>query len=156
MRLFASSLPECKRDPTNLAARSLSQQAVWLACVGLGTVSHGASHGIGYIVGSLCGVPHGYTSCVMLPAVLAWNAKQQAGKQAAINDALGNKEHDAAASVKALVASLGLPTSLRDVDVSMEQLSSIAQRAAKHPVVRKNPRKIHDENDVMEILELAW
>jgi maleylacetate reductase len=156
MRLFASSLPECKRDPTNLAARSLSQQAVWLACVGLGTVSHGASHGIGYIVGSLCGVPHGYTSCVMLPAVLAWNAKQQAGKQAAINDALGNKEHDAAASVKALVASLGLPTSLRDVDVSMDQLSSIAQRAAKHPVVRKNPRKIHDENDVMEILELAW
>jgi alcohol dehydrogenase class IV len=92
----------------------------------------------------------------MLPAVLAWNAKQQAGKQAAINDALGNKEHDAAASIKALVASLGLPTSLRDVDVSMEQLSSIAQRAAKHPVVRKNPRKIHDENDVMEILELAW
>lgn len=156
MRLFASSLPECRRDPTNLSARSLNQQAVWLACVGLGTISHGASHGIGYILGSLCGVPHGYTSCVMLPAVLAWNAKQQASKQVAINDALGNKGQDAAASVKALVASLGLPTSLRDVDVSMEQLPSIAQRAAKHPVVRNNPRKINDESDVMEILELAW
>jgi alcohol dehydrogenase class IV len=58
--------------------------------------------------------------------------------------------------VKALVASLGLPTSLRDVDVSLEQLPSIAQRAAKHPVVRNNPCKINDANDVMEILELAW
>lgn len=156
MRLFANSLPACKRDPTNLSARSLNQQAVWLACVGLGTVSHGASHGIGYILGSLCGVPHGYTSCVMLPAVLAWNAKQQAGKQEAINDALGNKEASAAASVKSLVASLGLPTSLQDVGVSMEQLDSIAQRAAKHPVVRNNPRKINDASDVMEILKLAW
>jgi|TARA_B110000263_G_C15219968_1_gene469417 alcohol dehydrogenase class IV len=92
----------------------------------------------------------------MLPAVLAWNAKQQVSKQIAINDALGNKAQDAAATVKALVASLGLPTSLRDVDVSLEQLPSIAQRAAKHPVVRNNPRKINDANDVMEILELAW
>lgn len=156
MRLFASSLPKCKSDPTSISARSLNQQAVWLACCGLGTVSHGASHGIGYILGSLCSVPHGYTSCVMLPAVLAWNAKQQASRHEAINDALGNSEPNAAASVKALVASLGLPTSLREVDVTMEQLPSIAQRAAKHPVVRNNPRRINNANDVMEILELAW
>ena len=156
IRLFASSLPDCKSDPTDLSARSLNQQAVWLACCGLGTVSHGASHGIGYILGSLCGVPHGYTSCVMLPAVLAWNAKQKTSRHQAINDALGNKERNAADSVRALVASLGLPTSLRDVDVTMNQLSSIAERAAKHPVVRNNPRKINDANDVMEILELAW
>jgi len=156
MRLLASSLPECKRDPTNLAARSLNQQAVWLACCGLGTVPHGASHGIGYILGSLCGVPHGYTSCVMLPAVLEWNAKQQASRQEAINEALGNNEQDAAASVKALVANLGLPTSLRDVNVTEEQLPDIAERAAKHPVVRSNPRIINDASDVMEILALAW
>lgn len=156
MRLFASSLPECKRDPTDLAARSLNQQAVWLACCGLGSVSHGASHGIGYILGSLCGVPHGYTSCVMLPAVLAWNAKQQASRQEAVNDALGRNEQNAAASVKALVASLGLPTSLQDVGVTIEQLPGIAQRAAQHPVVRTNPRKITGANEVMEILELAW
>lgn len=156
MRLFASALPECKTNPANLAARSLSQQAVWLACCGLGTVSHGASHGIGYILGSLCGVPHGHTSCVMLPAVLAWNATEQSGRQADINAALGNIGPDAAASVQALVASLGLPTSLRDVGVTIEQLPIIAERAQQHPVVRKNPRKIHAASDVMEILQLAW
>jgi maleylacetate reductase len=156
MRLFGSSLPECKNDPTNLAARSLNQQAVWLACCGLGTVSHGASHGIGYILGSLCSVPHGYTSCVMLPAVLAWNAEQQAERQLAISAALGKPESSAAESVKSLVASLGLPISLKEVGVKREQLATIAERAAKHPVVRRNPRRIDSAIEVMEILELAW
>ena len=30
----------------------------------------GLSHGIGHQIGARCGVPHGVTSCVMLPAVL--------------------------------------------------------------------------------------
>jgi len=156
MRLFASTLPQCKADPADLAARSLNQQAVWLACCGLGTVSHGASHGIGYILGSLCGVPHGYTSCVMLPAVLSWNAQKLADQQQAINAALGSTEASAAASLKALVASLGLPVSLQEIGVERAQLTEIAERAVKHPVVRKNPRKIEDAGDVLEILELAW
>ncbi|MEX0964562.1 MAG: iron-containing alcohol dehydrogenase [Pseudohongiellaceae bacterium] len=156
MGLFASSLPESKQAPHDLTARSLNQQAVWLACCGLGTLSHGASHGIGYILGSLCGTPHGYTSCVMLPAVLEWNAQTNASRQQKINEALGNIKSSAAASVKALVASLGLPTSLRDVDVDKSQLSAIAERAAVHPVVRNNPRKVSSAGDIMEILDLAW
>lgn len=156
MRLFASSLPECKNDSCSLGARSMNQQAVWLACCGLGTVSHGASHGIGYILGSLCGVPHGYTSCVMLPAVLAWNAKQQTIRQQAIVEALGNTAASAAESVKALIASLGLPTSLREVGVEEDQLTIIAERAIKHPVVKNNPRKISGSDELMEILQLAW
>mgnify|MGYP003673561835 CR=1 FL=1 len=156
MHLFASSLGQSKQNFEDLNARSLSQQAVWLACCGLGNVSHGASHGIGYILGSLCGVPHGYTSCVMLPAVLAWNSGVLEDRQQAISAALGNSGQSAAASVKALVKSLDLPTSLADVGVQKSQLAQIAQRAAKHPVVRKNPRLIRDANDVLEILELAW
>lgn len=156
MRLFSTSLPRSKANPEDLAARSLNQQAVWLACCGLGTVSHGASHGIGYILGSLCGVPHGYTSCVMLPAVLTWNAQELQSRQQTINEALGNSEASAAASVKALVRGLGLPTSLQEVGVERAQLAEIAKRAAKHPVVLKNPRKISNADDVMEILELAW
>lgn len=156
MRLFAASLPDCKRAPQDVSARSLNQQAVWLACCGLGSVSHGASHGIGYILGSLCAVPHGITSCIMLPAVLAFNASEQMTRQEAIIAALGNTHSSAAASVKALVASLGLPTSLRDANIDRAQLPVIAERAAKHPVVAKNPRKIHGAEDVLEILELAW
>ena len=92
----------------------------------------------------------------MLPAVLAWNAKQQTSRQETINDALGGHQRTAAESVKLLISDLGLPTSLRQVDIERDQLSAIAQKAAQHPVVRKNPRQIKDAEDVMEILELAW
>jgi len=30
----------------------------------------GASHGIGYVLGAVFGIPHGHTSCIMLPAVM--------------------------------------------------------------------------------------
>jgi maleylacetate reductase len=97
MRLFASSLPATIEDPENLTARSLSQQAVWLACCGLGQVRHGASHGIGYLLGAVCGVPHGYTSCVMLPAVLQWNSEINGERQQPIAEALGQPDLSAAA-----------------------------------------------------------
>jgi len=155
MRLFADSLPQTRRDPAVAASRSLNQQAVWLAGCGLGTVAHGASHGIGYILGSLCGVPHGYTSCVMLPAVLEWNSQVNGERQADIARALGRPESSAAAAVRELVAALDLPTTLQEIGVDVEQLPEIADRAIRHPVVRKNPRTLETAGQVLEILQLA-
>ncbi len=155
MRLFADTLPRTQQDPQNVQSRSLNQQAVWLACCGLGTFAHGASHGIGYILGSYCGVPHGYTSCVILPAVLQWNQRVNGRHQAAIADALGRPGDAAANAVRELVSSLGLPTTLGEVGVSPEQFPEIARRALKHPVVRNNPRTLDSAELVMEILQLA-
>lgn len=156
MRLFSESLPRCLQDESDKEARSLNQYAVWLACCGLGSVSHGASHGIGYILGSFCSVPHGYTSCVMLPAVLAWNEPILGARQKDISTALGLPKATAAEAVAKLVTELGLPTTLSDVGVKENQLEEIAKRAIRHPVVRRNPRPLESAQQVMEILELAW
>lgn len=156
LRLFSESLPAVATNPDDLAARSLNQQAVWLACCGLGTVGHGASHGIGYILGSYCGVPHGYTSCVMLPAVLAWNAPVLGDLDAEIATALGQPQCSASAAVAGLIKTLGLPGNLQAVGVTREQLPEIARRASQHPVVRRNPRPLDRAEQVGEILELAW
>ena len=156
MRLFASSLPATHEAPGNLEARSLSQQAVWLACCGLGQVRHGASHGIGYLLGAVCGVPHGYTSCVMLPAVLRWNSAVNGERQQAVATALGRPELSAGEAVRSLVAGLELPQTLQDVGVTREQLPKLASLASRHPVVLRNPRAIGSADDVLEILELAW
>lgn len=156
LRLFAESLPRVKNNPDDLQARNLNQQAVWLACCGLGTVAHGASHGIGYILGSLCAVPHGYTSCVMLPAVLAWNQPVLGTLDGEIAAALGQPMLSASAAVAGVIAQLGLPGSLPAVGVKREQLDEIASRASVQRVVRRNPRPIESATDVAEILQLAW
>lgn len=156
LRLFSESLPAVATREQDLSARSLNQQAVWLACCGLGTVGHGASHGIGYILGSYCGVPHGYTSCVMLPAVLAWNAPVLGELDREIATAMGQPQQSASAAVAGLVHALDLPADLQSVGVTREQLPEIARRASQHPVVRRNPRPLESPEQVGEILQLAW
>ncbi len=156
LSLLATSLPQAHSNQASTVPRLSNQTGVWLACCGLGTISHGASHGIGYILGSLCGLPHGITSCLMLPAVLEWNVVINETKQLDIANALGSAYIPAYTAIKQLISSLGLPTSLQAAGVERAQLQEIAERAAIHPVVKNNPRPITCADHVMEILELAW
>ena len=63
-----------KADANDLDARMTAQFEQHAICRTSG-IYHGASHGIGYALGAGFGVPHGHTSCVMLPAVMQWNAE---------------------------------------------------------------------------------
>ena len=118
LRLLGKGLAAVKADPTDLNARLECQIGAWMSMVGSQTgVSKGASHGIGHVLGGTADVPHGYTSCVMLPHVLRFNQQVNADKQARVSDALGHPDEPAADAVGALIAGLGLPTRLRDVGV---------------------------------------
>ena len=155
LKLFADSLRRTRADEGDLDARQQSQMAVWLAASSLGRVPMGASHGIGYVLGAVGGVPHGYTSCVMLPAVLRWNEPATPERQRDIAAALGRPDDSAAHAVAGLISDLGLPRTLGEVGVGEDQLETIARMAAVNPVVRANPRPIRGPDDVMEILRLA-
>lgn len=154
LSLFSRSLRQTKKNASDLDSRQTSQLAVWLAASSLGRVSMGASHGIGYLLGTMCGVPHGYTSCVMLPAVLRWNESVDRDAQRAIATAMGGSG-SAADAVASLVADLGLPRRLSDVGVKRDQFEAIAERAWQHPVVKANVRPVRNAADALEILNLA-
>ena len=63
----------------------------------------GASHGIGHALGGTAGVPHGVTSCIMLPHVLRWNKVVNADRQRRVAAAFGEGEADAGDLIAALV-----------------------------------------------------
>jgi maleylacetate reductase len=157
LRLLASGLPAVKADPINLEARLDCQIGAWMSMVGSQTgVSKGASHGIGHVLGGTAGVPHGYTSCVMLPHVLRFNHPVNAGKQERVSEALGRPDAPAADAVAELIAGLGLPSRLRDVGVKPEQLDAIAKGSMHDRWVHTNPRKIDGPAVVRELLDAAW
>ena len=90
LKLLSRALPRTKVDPTDIEARADCQTAMWLAMTGMGSlVPMGASHGIGHVLGGTCDVPHGYTTCVMLPSVLRYNESVNADRQALISEAMG-------------------------------------------------------------------
>ena len=127
--------------------------AIWPSTSG---VYHGASHGIGYALGAGFGVAHGHTSCVMLPAVMQWNAETMAERQKAFSVALGQPDQPAHKLVRELIRSLGMPCTLRDVGIVRDNLEELSTRAMDYQPVLLNSRPIKTPADVMEILEIAY
>jgi maleylacetate reductase len=157
LRLLGRALPHCKRNADDLDARLDCQIATWLSMAGVAAgVSKGACHGIGHMLGGTAGVPHGYTSCVMLPSVLRYNKPVNAERQALVSEALGHAGADAADVVEQLVAELGLPGRLRDVGIERDRLEEIAEASMHDRWILTNPRRITSPEQVMEILEMAW
>mgnify|MGYP001036911910 CR=1 FL=1 len=157
LKLLAEALPKIKSNPQDLEARMFAQFGMWQAvAANAAGVPNGASHGIGYALGALHNVPHGHTSCVLLPAVLKWNSAVNADRQRALSAAMGAPDRDASEIVKALIRNLDQPTSLRDVGIKRQDLDVIAERALNYGPVKANPRPILSAAEVMEILELAY
>jgi len=157
LRLLSRALPAIKRNPADLVARSEAQIGMWQAIAPSASgVPTGASHGIGYALGATFGVPHGHTSCVMLHAVLKWNAAVNGERQKALSEAMGSPGRPASDLVRELIAGLDQPTTLRAVGIKRENLDEIAGRALSYHPVQVNPRPIRTVEDVKEILELAW
>jgi maleylacetate reductase len=156
LSMLAQALPRVKQDPLDLDARMDCQIGTWLSMGPLSAgVPMGASHGIGYVLGAVYDVPHGYTSCVMLPSVMRWNKPDNAERQAQVAAAMGQPGHDAADVLDAFIRGLGMPRSLRDVRIGPEHFDRIAEQAMATPWVPRNPRKIDTPAQLREILLLA-
>ena len=156
LSMLTSGLARVKTNGRDLDARMDCQIGAWLSTGPLAAgVPMGASHGIGYVLGAAYGVPHGYTSCVMLPSVMRWNRQDNAERQALVAAAMGQAGKDAADVLDQFIRDLGMPRSLQSVGVSSEHFDEIARQAMATPWVPRNPRKIEGSADLREILELA-
>lgn len=156
LRLLAGGLRRVKAGAADLQARQDCLLGAWLSMGPLTSgVPMGASHGIGYVLGARYGVPHGHTSCLMLPAVMAWNASVNADRQALVAAALGDANAPAADLLHGLIEGLEQPRGLLANDISRDLFPEIAKAALHTPWVPKNPRAISGADDVLQILELA-
>ena len=156
LSMLAEGLLRVKADGRDLDARMDCQIGTWLSMAPLASgVPMGASHGIGYVLGAEFGVPHGYTSCVMLPYVMRWNKPANAERQALVSAAMGHAGEDASDVLDNFIRGLGMPRSLGEVKVGPEHFERIAEQAMATPWIPRNPRKIDAPAQVREILVLA-
>ena len=135
--MLARGLPKVKADPTDMQARLDCQIGSWLSMGGLAAgVPMGASHGIGYVLGAVFDVPHGHTSCIMLPWVMRWNKSANADRQALIANAMGHPGKDAGDVLDDFIRGLGMPRSLGEVKIGKEHFDRIATQAMGTPGCR--------------------
>ena len=156
LSLLTSGLKRVKDNPGDIEARLDCQMGSWMSMAPLASgVPMGASHGIGYVLGAVHEVPHGHTSCIMLPFVMHWNKPANAARQELVAAAMGQPGADAGDLLDAFIGGLDMPRSLGAVDVVPEHFQRIAEQSMGTPWIPRNPRKINGPAEVMEILELA-
>ena len=115
-RLF-DSLPRAKAEPKDLDVRTENQLAAWFSFTLPGASASGLSHVMGKQIGARHGIPHGVTSCLLLPHVMRYLGRTKALPVSA----------DA---VHGLIAELGLPQRIRDYGIGERELNRAASELA--------------------------
>jgi maleylacetate reductase len=119
-RLF-DSLPRAKATPKDLDVRTENQLAAWFSFTLPAASASGLGHTMGKQIGARHGIPHGVTSCLLLPHVMRY---------------LGHSKPlpVSADAVQELIAQLGLPQHIRDYRIGEPELKKAASElAGKYP-----------------------
>lgn len=147
------------REPKNLEGRinmmSASLQGALAFQKGLGCV-HSLSHSLGGINPRL---HHGTLNAIFLPAVIAFNRKAETvvaeHKMARIAQAIGlADESKIEEAIRNMTLALGLPTGLRELEVTEDMFAKIIQGALADHSHRTNPREACAD-DYLWILEAS-
>ena len=142
IRLLFEHLP-VSRDAGDVEARAACQFGSWMSIAGAGASGMRLSHFLGHQIGARLHIPHGITSCILLPAVMRHLRDQTLDAQCRIAGAMGldasgrTREAiaDAAADrLEAFIGDLDLPNTIAaaggdagDVDAITEASFAAAQ-----------------------------
>ncbi len=156
LRRLPAALLAAQADPQDREARTAGQLGAWFSMTLPFASANGLSHTLGKRLGSRHGIPHGVTSCLMLPPVMRYLATTTAPQQARIARALGIDTPGpsdlqlaalAADAISNLIAQLGQPQRISDFNVP---------ESDQHEAVRPLVTDRYSEQDLIGILRAAW
>lgn len=162
LRRLVKYLPISVNDSSDLHAAGQCQMGAWESIFGLTNVRLGLSHSLGHQLGGRNEVPHGITSCVTLPAVLAFNYEYTRAKQELVAEIFAEAmgvpvpQDGASSIVRQFIESMNLPTTLREIGVSRDDFEPLANDAMRDLIVETNPRPLSGASDVIGVLESAY
>jgi alcohol dehydrogenase class IV len=156
VRLLAQGLVACKSNYQDLTARQQCQMGAWCSMVAIvAGLPMGISHATGHALGGSYDVPHGYTSCVMAPAALKFNADVNGARQALISLALGEPATPAHVLADRLIRKLDMPRSLTEVGLKESDLDALAGYVLQDIWCGTNPKPIQSRAAIVEFLRTA-
>jgi alcohol dehydrogenase class IV len=156
MRLVKDYLPRAYANGSDIEARSRM-----LAAASMGATAFqkglGAVHSISHPVGAFYNTHHGLTNAIVLPYVMMFNRSAIEDKMIPLARYLGlnGNGFDAVYTwVLDFRARLGIPGSLGDIGVPIDQAETIGEHAQRDPSTSGNPRVTRAE-DMTAIFKAA-
>jgi alcohol dehydrogenase class IV len=136
LRVLPETLPRTKALPADLTMRTESQLAAWQSFTLPAASANGLSHVMGKQIGARHGIPHGVTSCLLMPHVMRYLADNVEGKGDLLagmefgSSKSGGDAYSAVDAAAALIAELGLPQHIADYGIGEPELRRAAEELA--------------------------
>jgi len=159
MKLIWKNLPVAFSDGNNVEAREHMLYASFLAGVGLANAGVTAVHSLSYPLGGLFGVPHGVGNAVLLPFVLESTLPYIKNSIEEIAQSLTGEKMDATCFIKQLKnleKSLGIPESLKNLDIPEDSIPVLIEGAMQVKVPLENHPVTLTEKDIEHIYQSAF
>lgn len=153
LRKAARWLPVAVHDGQHLEARAEMMLAAMLGAVAF-QKGLGATHSLAHPLSSVAGVHHGTANAIMLPHVLRFNRDAIAHRAGRVAEAMGLPASNVpgetvdriAAALERLFESIGLPTRLRQVNVTSALIGPMTELAYQDGCHHCNPCPVTKED----------
>ena len=136
-QLLSRNFPLVLSEPDNLEARAGMQLGAHFAGAAIENSMLGAAHACANPLTARFDVTHGAAVGLMLPAVIRFNAAEQA----ALYETVGGAEH-VRLQVKDLMEQAALPVRLSEYGIAESDVALLAEDAAQQWTARFNPRPL--------------
>ncbi len=151
MRLVSKSLPDAVEQPKNLRAREQMMLASLYAGLAFSSASLGMVHAMAHGVGGLLDAPHGVCAALLMEHGVDFNYEAAPQRYSTVAGVLGLPaagltESNAKAALIEKLAQLreqvGIRGRLRDLGLSKEDITVVAESALDDPCLVTNPRTV--------------
>ena len=160
-RLLEGNYERVLTAPEDLEARGAMLLGAYFAGLAIEFSMLGAGHACANPLTSRHGVTHGVAIAMLLPQVVRWNASVVGSRYRELMHLAGANGFDRdappslATRLEEMAARGGMPSGLRAVGVSREDLGRLAQAASLQWTGRFNPRPL-DEKGALEVYQWAF
>ncbi|MBM4338915.1 MAG: iron-containing alcohol dehydrogenase [Deltaproteobacteria bacterium] len=165
IRLIREFLPRAVQNGEDIVARGQMLIAATLGGAAFSNAQLGLVHALAHCVGAAFGVPHGVANSILLPHCILYNLDACPDLYARIAEAMGKEvrgmdplkaAEQAAIAIWEFTRALGLPQTLREVNVEEAGLVQCANEALMDGTIVYNPKPVFDPDEVLKIYQNAF
>ena len=164
VEILGALVKEGIQNVDDLRMRMNASSAGLLLALGLCTSKLGIGSALSFALNSRFMVPKSWVSTILLPYVLEFAVNVRGDRIAQIGRLLGEDAGDSSSmeaptrtieAVRRIISSLGLPTRLREFDLTLDEMIEVAGVARSFDMMNYLPRVVSTE-DIYELIKSAF
>jgi alcohol dehydrogenase len=165
IRMIKEYLPRAVENGGDIVARGQMLIAACIAGAAFSNAQVGMVHALAHSVGAKFGVPHGIANSILLPHCILYNLDACPDRYSQIAQAMGRDvrgmeplkaAEQAAIAIREFSKSIGMPQTLREVNVEDSGLEQCANDALMDGSIVYNPKIVFDPEEILKVYKTAF